>query len=122
MNSREKRFVIHEHSTADGTHWDLMLETENVLETFRLDINPHQIIQSCANAEKIHDHPLKFLTYQGPVQNGKASVKIIDSGTYTILHQTNEKIEMYFAGQILSSRFTLTLLSNDRWNFTRQKP
>ena len=121
MNSREKRFVIHEHSTADGTHWDLMLETENALETFRLDTSPQQILQRCANAQKIQDHPLKFLTYEGPVQNGKASVKIIDSGTYNTACRSNKKIELDLAGEILTDRFALTLESNDRWNFTHQK-
>ena len=119
MNSREKLFVIHEHSTADGTHWDLMLETENALETFRLDTSPQQILQRCANAQKIQDHPLKFLTYEGPVQNGKASVKIVDSGTYTILHQTSEKNDIHLTGKILNGRFALTLISNDKRNFTR---
>lgn len=122
MNNQEKRFVIHEHSTADGTHWDFMLEIENALQTFRLDTSPRQILHKPANAEKIHDHPLKFLTYEGPVQNGKASVKIVDSGTYNIVHRTNEKIKMHFTGEILNGRFALTLISNDRWNFARQKP
>ena len=114
MNSREKRFVVHEHSTADGTHWDLMLETENILQTFRLDTLPQQIFQTPVNAEKIHDHPLKFLTYQGHVQNGKANVRIVDSGTYAIPHQTNNKIEIHFNGEILNGRFALILKSNDR--------
>jgi hypothetical protein len=122
MNSRNKHFVIQEHSTDDNTHWDLMLETENTLQTFRLDTSPRQILYKPAHAQKIHDHPIKFLTYQGPVQNGNANVKIVDSGTYTVLHRTNEKIEMHFTGEILNGRFALTLLSNNTWNFARQKP
>jgi hypothetical protein len=122
MNNREKRFVIHEHSTDDGSHWDLMLETENALQTFRLDIPPQQILQIPAHAEKIHDHPLKFLTYEGPVQNVRANVKIVDSGTYNIHRQTNEKIELLLTGHILNGKFTLMLLSEDRWTFSHQKP
>ena len=120
MKSQDKRFVIHEHSTNDGSHWDLMLETENALQTFRLDTHPRQILQTPANAEQIHDHPLKFLTYQGPVQNGKANVKIVDSGTYDLQHQTNEKIELHLAGQTLSGKFILILLTDKRWKFTHQ--
>jgi len=122
MNSRNKRFVIQEHSTDDDTHWDLMLETENTLQTFRLDTSPRQIPQSPAHAQKIHDHPIKFLAYQGPVQNGKANVKIVDSGTYNIKHQTKQKIELHLTGKILNGKFTLMLFPEDRWTFTRQKP
>ncbi len=121
MNSQEKRFVIHEHSTADGTHWDFMLETENTLQTFRLDTSPRQILQRPAHAEKIHDHPLKFLTYQGLVQNGKANVKIVDSGTYAVLHRTNEKIEMHFAGEILNGKFTLIRIDKVKWFFNQSE-
>ena len=122
MKSQGKRFVIHEHSTNDGSHWDLMLESKNTLQTFRLDTHPRQILQAPANAEKIHDHPVKFLTYQGPVQNGKANIKIVDSGTYNIVHQTNEKFELHLAGQTLSGKFNLTLLTDNRWKFTHRKP
>jgi hypothetical protein len=117
MNNQEKRFVIHKHSTDGDTHWDLMLETENALQTFRLNLSPQQILQTPALAEKIHDHPLKFLTYQGPVQNGKASVKIVDSGTYNIVHQTNEKIELNLTGQILNGKFTLIRIHKVKWLF-----
>lgn len=121
MNNGQKRFVIHEHSTDESSHWDLMLEVEKILQTFRLDKSPRQILLKSADAEKIHDHPLKFLTYQGPVQNGRAIVKIVDSGTYKITHQTIEKFDMNLTGQILSGKFTLTLLADNKYKFTCQK-
>ena len=121
MNSHDKRFVIHEHSTDEGSHWDLMLETENTLQTFRLDTSPRQIFHKPAHAEKIQDHPLKFLKYQGPVQNGKASVQIVDSGTYTALHRTSEKIEIHLQGQTLNGKFSLNRIQSVKWLFNQAK-
>ena len=34
------RFVVQEHTTPDGVHWDLMLEKGDVLTTFRLEQPP----------------------------------------------------------------------------------
>ena len=79
----QKQFVIQQHTTPNGVHWDLMLEMNNCLWTWRLNTPPEKITNAPVSAERIQDHPLRFLTYQGPVQNGTGQVKITDKGTYT---------------------------------------
>ena len=110
------KFVIQEHTTADSVHWDLMLESGNCLQTWRLDKNPAEI-NSTSEAVKIFDHPLKFLTYEGPVNEGKGRVRITDAGTYQILHENDERIELDLLGQILKGKFILTHVKDDRWQF-----
>lgn len=84
MNSdSQKQFVIQQHTTPDGVHWDLMLEMDDCLWTWRLNVPPTEIKNKPISAERIHDHPLRFLTYEGPVQNNTGKVKITDKGTYT---------------------------------------
>ncbi len=75
------RFVVQEHATPDGVHWDLMLEKGEVLTTFRLEQPPKAVSTSTVRATKIFDHPLRFLTYEGPVQKGTGKVRIVDRGT-----------------------------------------
>ena len=70
-----KKFVIQEHTTADSAHWDLMLESGDILQTWRLSKNPDEIVNQSAEAVKIFDHPLKFLTYEGPVNKGKGHAR-----------------------------------------------
>ena len=115
VNSKNQ-FVIQEHKTANGVHWDLMLENEAKLWTWRLEIHPARIHHPIA-AERIFDHPLKFLTYGGPVQNGTANVSIVDKG-FLHFHQIElETITCEFDGQILKGFFTLCLQEAPIWTF-----
>ena len=111
------QFVIQKHTKSGNTHWDLMVQKGDFLQTWRLDKGPKQIPDTQAKAEKIFDHPLKFLTYEGKVNQGKGSVKIADKGTCEITAQSDGKIEMELAGEILKGEFTLTRITGNRWQF-----
>jgi hypothetical protein len=117
MSQENKKFVIQQHSTALGVHWDFMLELGDILQTYRLDKAPQQLIQNPANAVKIFDHPPKFLTYEGPVNKGQGSVCIIETGTYKMVHQAHDRIELDLNGKILKGKFTLSHIEGDNWQF-----
>jgi hypothetical protein len=117
MTYENKKFVIQEHSSGSDVHWDFMLETADSLQTYRLDKAPQQLIQNPANATKIFDHPLKFLTYQGPVNKGRGNVRIADSGSYEITQQAHNRIELALNGKILKGKFTLFHIEGDNWQF-----
>jgi hypothetical protein len=118
-NSLENRFVIQKHSTPDGGHWDLMLQIENTLWTWRLGHPPEHIGDTPISVERIADHPLRFLTYEGSVQNHTASVKIIDHGNFKITKQTDSEIEFEAGGKTLSGQFQLRLEQEDIWSLLR---
>ena len=112
-----EQFVIQKHTSPGDAHWDLMVQDGEMLQTWRLDKGPGQLKNTQANAEKIFDHPLKFLTYEGPVNNGKGSVEIADKGTCEITAQSDGKIEMELAGAILKGEFILTRITENGWRF-----
>ena len=112
-----RRFVVQKHSKASEVHWDLMLEAGQVLETYRLDLPPEKLLQQATTAVKILDHPLKFLTYEGSVSNGKGSVEIAEAGTYQLLSGSENRRELQLNGKILKGKFTLTHIKNDKWEF-----
>jgi hypothetical protein len=115
-----KQFVIQQHTTPDGLHWDLMLEMDDCLWTWRLDVPPSQIKNKPIPAERIHDHPLRFLAYEGPVKNNTGHVTIIDKGTGLISSQNPTMLVIMFRGKILSGTFQLGLLKNHRlWRLER---
>jgi hypothetical protein len=116
VSTKSRKFVIQKHTTADSIHWDLMLESGNTLLTWRLDKNPAEI-DSPSKTVKIFDHPLKFLTYEGPVNKGKGRVRIADTGICQILQENNENIELNMSGRILKGKFSLLHLKEDRWQF-----
>ena len=123
MNSHDKdmskRFVIQEHRRDDDVHWDLMLEAGDVLLTWRLDIPPAQITVHPGEAVRISDHPLRFLTYQGPVNKGKGMVKIADKGTYKTENETVSNLEIFLSGRILRGRFRLYKADSNSWRFKK---
>ena len=119
--SKKKQFVIQEHTTPEAVHWDLMLEMDDCLWTWRLNIPPAKIVNEPISAERIHDHPLRFLTYEGPVQNGTGHVKIADQGLYQITEQTEFSLAALFEGHIFSGTFGLCRLDEKKhWKLEKR--
>jgi len=111
-----KRFVIHRHTREDQpVHWDLMFETGRDLLTYRLDKPAEQLSAGPVNAVRIFDHPRKFLTYEGSVNNGKGNVRIADAGTYRLISRAADRMELFLQGKIVTGRFTLRHIEADRW-------
>jgi hypothetical protein len=118
MRSAEKKFVIGRHTSGGDVHWDLMFESGNVLKTWRLNIPPENIGDEPSNAEKIFDHDLKFLTYQGPVQKGRGEFCIADEGTVEIIEENPKHIRLRFNGRILIGEFNLDHIENNMWRLS----
>jgi hypothetical protein len=98
-----------------------MLESGDHLQTWRLEKNPADVVSHSLEAVKIFDHPLKFLTYEGPVNQDKGQVQIADAGTYQILHADSENIELHMNGRILKGNFTMTCIKDDNWLFSKNR-
>ena len=104
------RFVLHKHTRrGEPPHWDLMFEAGDVLETYRLPASP--ITSDRIAAERIFDHHLRFLTYQGSVNDGAGSVEINESGTYHVIAETDETCRLELRGTTLKC---LLVLSHDK--------
>ena len=108
----EKRFVIHKHTQDGQIHWDLMIESGDKLKTWRLENPPEQLATETTKAVPIFDHDKKFLTYQGPVNNGKGTVEIVDEGICTIKSATENQMNINFEGKILKGKFWLIISDN----------
>jgi len=112
------RFVVQQHTRQGQIHWDLMLEVGDTLQTYRIKVPPDQISNQKLKAIKIFDHPLRFLTYQGTVNEGAGSVKIADKGIYTAREQTGDFRKLVFDGDILKGEFLLEHIEDDRWELS----
>jgi bifunctional non-homologous end joining protein LigD len=117
------RFVVQRHDRQGQlTHWDLMLEQGDVLKTFRLDRPPVDVLTEAVSAIAIADHPVRFLTYEGSVNQGLGCVQIAERGTYTATLQTQESWDMEMDGAILRGRFLLSHVQAERWRLSRTGP
>jgi hypothetical protein len=112
------RFVIQEHQRqGEETHWDLMLEQGNSLKTFRLNLPPQDIQASPGLAVPIADHKRRFLTYEGPVNQGQGSVRIVEQGHYTTQSQSVSNWSLSLDGTLLRGTFKIAQLENGTWQF-----
>ena len=79
-------FVLLEHATANGIHWDFILEIPGkpLWPTWRLSDNPI-LPPTTISAIPIADHPPRFRDYEGPLRQGRGSVRRVDRGD-SIVH------------------------------------
>jgi len=117
-----RRFVIQRHSAADGLHWDWMLEGEGGLWTWRVALPPGEIGAEPVEAERIHEHPLRFLTYEGPVQKNTGSVKIEDSGAISLMEISDGRVVFGLEGRVLSGQFEFHRQPQGGWILQRLVP
>src|SRR4051812_6983714 len=108
------RFVILEHDHP-FLHWDLMLERDGILRTWRLAAPPAQ--DHAVAAEPIFDHRLHYLDYEGPISGGRGQVKPWDRGTYLTEAENAECWTIRFQGERLSGRAALVCLPDGNWVF-----
>ncbi|MDD5458698.1 MAG: DNA polymerase ligase N-terminal domain-containing protein [Phycisphaerae bacterium] len=114
-------FVIQKHAHSENpVHWDLMLQCEDTLETYRLEIGPDELASQPCSAARIADHPLKFLTYEGPVNKGLGNVEIAEKGKYRVLQDEASKKQIEFDGCALKGVFTLQHIAAEKWQFQPQ--
>ena len=119
MSHQTLKFVIVKHITPQkDIHWDFMLETGDVLGTWRIDIPPEELGEQIAAAEKIFDHSKKFLTYEGPVNEGKGSVCIAESGTYEVISEDDRRLLLDLKGAIVKGRFGLRKKTENEWELS----
>src|SRR5262245_1840233 len=114
-NSRMPRFVILEHDHP-VLHWDLMLEREGVLRTWRLTEAP--VGPAPVAAEALFDHRLVYLDYEGPVSGNRGVVRRWDRGTYSLLNE-NDGLTLRLDGEQLTGIFRLHQTGQTEWTFQR---
>ncbi len=81
------RFVILTH-THPAWHWDVMLEKEASLSTWKLHATPTGADPQ--SAQPLADHRLIYLDYEGTVSGDRGEVRQWDAGVFeTISHDAN---------------------------------
>ncbi len=116
-------FVIHLHRKDDDVHWDLMLQDPNSDEirflTWRVPKDAFKGTNNQIQAQKIFDHPDKFLTYQGPLSAGKGMCRIVDRGEFEIIKFTDTFLQIRCFGGILDGEYVLEKIEDDDWRITK---
>jgi hypothetical protein len=109
------RFVILEHDHPEQ-HWDLMLEAEQVLRTWKLTAPPQA--GTTIEAELSFDHRLMYLDYEGPISGNRGSVVRFDAGTFAWEEDSEEKVQVCLNGKLLQCKLQLLREADRRWQIT----
>jgi hypothetical protein len=108
------RFVILEHDHPH-LHWDLMLEVDGALRTWRLPAPP---CDGPREATALGDHRLAYLDYEGPVSGNRGTVKRWDAGTYLTERRDAAGWVAVLRGGRWSGTVALAPRDGDRWDAT----
>jgi hypothetical protein len=104
------RFVLLEHDHP-ALHWDFMLESGDVLLTWRLDRVPDEAGEITATS--LPDHRVAYLDYEGPVSGDRGTVARIDRGTFEFIQSADTNITAQLNGSRLQGIARLRKLSAD---------
>jgi hypothetical protein len=116
------RFVVlrHEMPPAEkrGSHFDLMLEHGEVLWTWTCDQLPSAALP--VSAQRLADHRLAYLDYEGEVSGDRGSVTRVDEGQYELLAESTEQIRVRVAGQMLRGTLVIAKAAGEvqRWRIS----
>lgn len=94
------------------THFDLMLEAKGVLETWALAALP--AVGRTTTAERLADHRVDYLTYEGAISGGRGCVMRVDEGVYERVEVTDASLVVKVLGQQLRGTLTLPLAAGDQ--------
>jgi len=114
LNLMSTRFVILQHKTSDGEHWDLMLERGEMLLTWQLPRAPRDGSDFPMPARRIADHRKRYLAYQGPIGGGRGEVRRVDAGTVEFQEFTAASCRIRLRGGRLRGEFSLER-EGDTW-------
>ena len=113
------RFVVLLHKTPVGyprkTHYDVMLEHGGVLQTWAIEQLPAE--GETIPAEKLPDHRLAYLEYEGEISGDRGTVSRTDAGQYEIVHETDAALVVRLSGEKLQGTLRLVRDGPDahRW-------
>lgn len=111
-------FVLLEHDTGAGVHWDFMLAIadQEKLATWRLLQNPLEHPTGVA-AERIGDHRRIYLDYEGDIGGGRGQVRRLDRGAAAVEIFTEREARLNLEGTCLRGRFLIFRRDDGVWIF-----
>ncbi|MBC8356055.1 MAG: hypothetical protein H8E66_29100 [Planctomycetes bacterium] len=115
---KTRQFVVLRHEPGKAgpreLHWDLMLEFGDSLRTWALLTEPQfgeEIL-----ADELPRHRSEYLTYEGPVSNGRGSVRRFDHGTFELAEDSPDQLCAKLNGKLLRGNLRLHHdQTNHRW-------
>lgn len=109
-------FVLLEHRTHAEVHWDLMIATLDgaTLATWRLDQNPIAPCGDVITAERITDHRVAYLEFEGELSGGRGAVRRVERGEALDVRIDGANLSGVLRGAALQARVEIR---GGRWTW-----
>lgn len=111
------RFVILHHSCPDEaprpSHFDLMLERGGVLCTWAMPALMGPGIE--LEVERLGDHRLAYLTYEGDISGNRGHVTRYDGGDCEFLEYGDNLVIAKLRGETVRGQVSLARIASQRW-------
>ncbi len=113
IETAPRRFVVLHHTghPTEPDHYDLMIETDGGLQTWRVMVAPDTVANDCT-LEPLPHHRRDYLDYEGPISNNRGQVRRHDWGTCAILRQATG-LEVQFNGERLTGKWVISSEPSD---------
>lgn len=98
------------------SHLDLMLESDDGLQTWSIVKFPADREDVVANELPVHR--LAYLDYEGPVSNNRGEVSRVDSGTYEFQSASNDDLLILLQGEKYRGELRLIRVNGKSWKLT----
>jgi len=119
-----QRFVVHKHQ-GKHLHYDLRLEMNGVLRSWAVPKGMPQRPGVRRLAIQVEDHPLAYIDFEGTIpqgQYGAGTIRIWDTGTYTLEKAEPDELKFVLHGAKLEGPFVLLRMKNQPDNWILLKP
>lgn len=113
-------YVIQEHTTKRGTHYDLRLEMNKALESWAIPKNPKLSSKKKLLAIFTTPHAIEYSLFYGRIPEGNpgaGTVKIFDRGIYELLEKGKGKVVFRLKGKTLKGDYCLINFKRDGKNW-----
>jgi hypothetical protein len=115
------RFVLLRHECPPGfdapSHWDFMLEDGAALLTWRLGTLPVAGGAPVA-AERLGDHRLAYLDYEGPLSGNRGEVRRVDAGEFRWVERSELRLRIVLRGTSLVGELAGERGDDGQWRLT----
>lgn len=120
------RFVLLRHEVPPdfprGSHWDLLLEREELCWTWAMEALPGKLAGSDAanqvDAHRLKDHRKHYLEYEGPVSGDRGNVSRVLAGQCRWLEVDVERVRVLLQFNTNACTLLLEKIGNEQWQLT----
>jgi DNA polymerase Ligase (LigD) len=115
------RFVVLRHVRRDDVHFDLMIQQGGALATWKSTVAPEAAQSEAVACERLADHRLTYLEYEGPISGDRGHVTRIDQGACSVEVWDEDRVDVVFRGMRMIGRYRICKTQDDdqSWSLMR---